>query len=64
MLTRSDKATFGGVFGGQGSRRFAEQWDRSGFDPELVDPDALREAWLAPSPDYGLILPLLVAHRN
>ena len=42
-------------------RRFANEWDGSGFDPDFVDSDALRRAWLSPTPVYGAALPLQAA---
>lgn len=62
ILSRVSKASFAGVFWGPRSRAFAEQWDGStGMDPTIVDPDALRAAWLAPTPVYGAALPLHAA---
>jgi hypothetical protein len=61
VLTRVSKASFGGVFWGPSSRRFAEEWDGSGLAGELVDADALRAAWRAPVPVYGSALPLQAA---
>ena len=61
LLARSSKATFGEVFWGDHARRFAERWDGSGVDGETVDPDALRRAWLAPSPDARAALLLQAA---
>jgi asparagine synthase (glutamine-hydrolysing) len=61
VLSRISKASFGGVFWGPASRRFAEEWDGTGLDDGLVDPAALRRAWLAPVPVYGSALPLHAA---
>jgi asparagine synthase (glutamine-hydrolysing) len=61
ILTRRSKATFGVVFWGPASRAFAENWDGTGLNPEFVDADALRQAWLAPVPVYGCVLPLHAA---
>jgi asparagine synthetase B (glutamine-hydrolysing) len=47
VLARPDKATFGPVFFGPATRRFAADWDGSGVDPALVDAGALRRTWLA-----------------
>ncbi len=61
VMARTSKASFGGVFWGPACRRFAREWDGAGFSPELVDPEALRRAWLAPVPVYGAALPLHAA---
>jgi asparagine synthase (glutamine-hydrolysing) len=61
VLARTSKATFGGVFWGPSSRRFAESWDGSGLDATLVDTDALRRAWLEPVPVFASALPLHAA---
>jgi hypothetical protein len=41
------KAEFGPVLWGSRSRAFAEAWDGSGVDHELIDADRLREIWAA-----------------
>ena len=51
LLRRSSKANFVEAFWGESSRRFAREWDGTGVDSELVDPEALRREWLAPEPD-------------
>jgi asparagine synthase (glutamine-hydrolysing) len=51
LLARSTKARFDEVFWRRETRDFAERWDGSGVDGQLVDPDALREEWLKPEPD-------------
>ena len=61
VMARTSKASFGGVFWGPASRRFAAEWDGTGLSPELVDPEALRRAWTAPVPVYGSALPLQAA---
>ena len=61
VLSRTSKASFGGVFWGPASRRFAEAWDSTGLDPDLVDAEELRRAWLSPVPVYGSALPLHAA---
>lgn len=47
VLARSDKAVFGSAFIGAETREFAWTWKGGGVDPAIVDPDALRAAWLA-----------------
>ncbi len=61
ILARTSKATFGGVFWGPASRTFAHEWDGATFERDLVDPDALRQEWLAPVPVYGSAIPLQAA---
>ena len=61
VLARTSKATFGGVFFGPESRSFAKKWTGGGLSPELVDGEALRQAWLAPVPVFGSALPLQAA---
>jgi Asparagine synthase len=52
VLGRRDKASFGPVFFGAASRRFAEAWDGIGVDTAIVDPKALRSTWLAENPHW------------
>ncbi len=61
ILSRHSKATFGDVFWGPESRRFAQDWDGSGLDGRWVDSEALRAAWSEPRPAYGAALPLHAA---
>jgi asparagine synthase (glutamine-hydrolysing) len=61
ILSRTSKATFGGVFWGPEARRFAQQWDGTGLDPGLVDAEALRREWLADVPVHAATLPLHAA---
>jgi asparagine synthetase B (glutamine-hydrolysing) len=61
VLSRRSKASFGAVFWGPASRKFAEEWDGTGIDTDLIDPGKLRAAWLAPIPVYGSALPLHAA---
>lgn len=50
VLARSTKASFNFAHTGSATREFARSWDGSGVDPELVDPERLREVWLSNSP--------------
>jgi len=53
LIERRGKATFGPTFHGSESRAFAQRWDgRSGIDPDLVDAEVLRQAWLADEPPF------------
>jgi asparagine synthetase B (glutamine-hydrolysing) len=51
VLARTSKATFTRCYMGEHARRFAEQWDGTGVDADLVDPEALRRSWLAETPN-------------
>ncbi len=61
VLVRSGKAVFTDVFWREGSRRFIQDWDGTGVDPDLVDAEALRQALLAPRTDFRIASPLLSA---
>jgi asparagine synthase (glutamine-hydrolysing) len=61
LLARRDKAAFGQVAWGPHSRAFADAWDGSGLDTELVDPDALRRAWPEAERDGRLLTVLQAA---
>jgi asparagine synthase len=52
LITRPTKAVFNEALWRTHTRAFAESWDGAGLDEELVDPAALREEWLSPSPDF------------
>lgn len=58
VLTRRDKAAFNASRFGRLSREFARGWDGRGVDGELVDPVALRAAWLSevPPPATAMLL--------
>jgi asparagine synthase (glutamine-hydrolysing) len=51
VLARTSKATFTRCYMSDHARRFAEQWDGTGVDADLVDPEALRRTWLAETPN-------------
>jgi asparagine synthase (glutamine-hydrolysing) len=61
LLDRRDKAVFSAVFFGPSTRRFAERWSGGGVDESLVDPEALRSAWLEPEPLFHSAMLLQVA---
>lgn len=61
VTERSTKAVFTEVFAGPGTRRFAREWDGTGLDPDLVDPDALRRVWLSDVVDVRALVPLQAA---
>ena len=65
-ITRASKATFDDVCWSESSREFARNWDGSGVDEELVDPDALRAEWLKETPHFGTAVLLQSAwlHTN
>ena len=50
LLTRREKASFNVSRFGSASREFIRNWNGSGVDHELVDPEALHEAWAAGEP--------------
>ena len=50
LLSRRTKGAYNRAFFTKISRGFAEGWDGSGVDEELVDPHALKRAWLKPLP--------------
>jgi asparagine synthase (glutamine-hydrolysing) len=51
VAKRTTKAVFTEVFWSPESRDFARQWDGTGLDHSLIDPDKLRQEWLKPAPD-------------
>jgi hypothetical protein len=55
---RRTKATFSGAFWRAGSRGVARGWDGAGIDRALVNPAALRRAWLQAAPDFRSVLGL------
>lgn len=61
VVMRETKAVFTEVFWGPDSRAFAEQWDGSGLDHSLIDPEALRRVWAKPRPDLRSLTPLQAA---
>jgi asparagine synthase (glutamine-hydrolysing) len=61
LLGRRSKAAFNDAFFGDASRRFAREWSGEGFDPTLVDPEALRRAWLDMDRQFGPALLLQIA---
>jgi asparagine synthetase B (glutamine-hydrolysing) len=58
VVARRDKAAFNSSRFGQVSREFARSWDGFGVDDRLVDPVALRAAWLSdvPAPATAMLL--------
>jgi asparagine synthetase B (glutamine-hydrolysing) len=58
---RTSKAVFTEVFTGPMVRRFAREWDGSGVDTSLIEPERLREMWLSPVPDLRSLVPLQAA---
>ncbi len=51
LLRRRAKATGEDIFWVGNSRSFAQDWDGSGVDHELVDPEVLRREWLSEHPN-------------
>lgn len=62
VLERSSKALMDEAFWTGPARRFAASWDGTGVDHDLVDPGALREEWLRPTPDARSSLLLQAAY--
>jgi asparagine synthase (glutamine-hydrolysing) len=58
VLARSTKGEFGRALWRGEARAFAERWDGTGLDLELIDAAALRDMWLAENPLFGSMLPL------
>ncbi|WP_324649616.1 asparagine synthase-related protein [Georgenia sp. H159] len=66
VLSRTSKAWFNSTRWGPEEREFARLWDGFGIDPEWVDPDELRAAWLVadPHPGADFLLHLAWAHTH
>lgn len=60
ILARRTKAYFNRAFMGEATRSFAQSWDGSGVDPELIDLEILRSEWLSDFPS-AISTPLLQA---
>ena len=60
ILARRSKAYFNRAFMGEETRAFAQRWDGSGLDHDLVDPELLRAEWLSDFPS-AISTPLLQA---
>jgi hypothetical protein len=58
LLERPTKAVFDEAFWGPYTRDFAETWDGSGADHELINAELLRREWLDPHPDARSALAL------
>ncbi len=56
VLQRTSKATFERAVFTECGREFAAQWDGSGVDLDLVDPEVLRDIWLSDQPDGGTMV--------
>ncbi len=50
VLARTSKAFFNNCYMARHTRDFATNWRGGTFDPELIDEDALRRAWLSDPP--------------
>ncbi len=61
VLARTTKARFNATRWGERERDFARDWDGSGVDHDLVDPEVLRTAWLSPAPPFAAELLLQAA---
>jgi hypothetical protein len=56
VLARETKAGFNRAVFGPAVRAFAREWDGIGVDERWVDVEALRDAWLSPTPDFRSII--------
>lgn len=61
VLARTTKAGFNAVGWGPQARAFAESWDGTGLDPDVVVPEAVQAAWLEEVPDVRCVGPLYAA---
>ena len=61
VVERRGKAEFGRALWRSEARSFAAAWDGTGVDAEMVDPDKLRDAWMADNPVFGSVTPLQAA---
>jgi hypothetical protein len=61
VISRPDKARFPYAYFRTPSTEFARSWSGEGLDPELVDADAIRVAWLSLLPNGSSALPLQAA---
>jgi asparagine synthase (glutamine-hydrolysing) len=61
VIERQSKALFNTAYFGDASRDFALRWDGTGIDQRLVDPDLMRQEWLASAPSALTFLPLQAA---
>jgi asparagine synthase (glutamine-hydrolysing) len=52
LIERRTKAVFGGAVWRDEAHGFARSWDGAGLDPEWVDVERLRAAWLAEHPVF------------
>lgn len=58
---RSTKASFNEAVTTRRFLAFARDWDGTGFDDDLIDPDALRQEWLGEMPQVGALALLQLA---
>lgn len=61
VLSRSSKAWFNESRIGEVEREFARRWDGAGLDPDVVDAEVLRQAWLAEEPGGRMDVALMAA---
>ena len=57
VLSRTTKASFNQTRWGSFEREYARNWSGEGIDPDLIDAEKLRAAWLSDDPPPGRRLP-------
>ena len=53
VLSRNTKASFNQTRWGEFERQYARNWSGEGVDPDLIDAEKLRAAWLSEDPPPG-----------
>lgn len=67
ILERKGKVIFNHAYFTETARSFAQSWDGTGLDEDLVDPEGLRAAWLSsmpPAPSYALLQAAWLANNQ
>jgi len=67
LLARETKPAYNTAYFTDVARHFAESWDGTGVDQELVDPEKLRSVWLDPFPNassFALLQAVWLAKHN
>lgn len=67
LLARATKPAYNTAYFTDTARSFAESWDGTGLDEELVDPEVLRSTWLSSWPNassFALLQAVWLAKHN